>query len=60
MKTDKKFIPYYACTANGDIEKECQLDKGRPDLCWIDNQPKRKEDCIYWELIEDESLYSGD
>ena len=44
----------YACTANGGIERECCLDNGRKDLCWIDNQPNRKEDCKYWELIESE------
>jgi hypothetical protein len=40
------------CTANGDSEVFCWLYKGRPDLCWIDNQPRRKEDCIYWEEVD--------
>ena len=46
-KTLKKY-----CTANRDRENTCWLDIGRPDFCWIDNQPQRKEDCGYWEEKE--------
>ena len=42
------------CTGNGDYQDNCWLDTGRPDLCWIDNQPQCKEDCEYWEEKEEE------
>jgi len=42
-------MPYF-CVANGDLlEDFCWLDRDRPDLCWVDNQPGKKEDCEYWE-----------
>jgi len=49
---DKNFELQKYCTANGDYEESCWLDIGRPDLCWIDNQPQIKEDCEYWEEME--------
>ena len=56
---EKEFIPYYACTVNGMIEK-CLLDTNAPELCCLDKLPKCKEDCPHWKLIEDESLYLKD
>ena len=40
------------CTANRDYQDICWLDIGRPDLCWINDQPQCKEDCEYWEEKE--------
>ena len=42
-------IVEYVCTANGDEEDTCWLDLGKPENCWIDNRPQKKEDCEYWE-----------
>lgn len=46
------------CTANGvsDAEDYCWLDRNRPDLCWIENRPNKKEDCEYWEEVEEDDI----
>ena len=50
IDTSKKSKKY--CTANRDYQDICWLDIGRPDLCWINDQPQCKEDCEYWEEKE--------
>lgn len=42
----------YACTVNGkgDYDDKCWLES-QPENCWIDDKPKRKEDCEYWEQV---------
>lgn len=49
--------PCYACVANGegDYNEKCWLET-IPENCWIDNKPKQKEDCEYWEIVSPEEL----